>query len=118
MNPFKRPERLIGLGILMCALGLRLRYLSAGVPYGVGIDEPAIVDRALGILQTGNWHPRGFDYPSLVVYLQACVSIVRFLGGALQVRECSGAKIPISPNRVPSPICLPISGSATFPCWM
>ena len=27
MNRFTRPERLIGFGILVCALGLRLRHL-------------------------------------------------------------------------------------------
>ena len=113
---FRSPERLIGLGILMCALGLRLRYLSAGVPYGVGIDEPAIVDRALGILQTGNWHPRGFDYPSLVIYLQASVSVVRFLGGALQGQWSSLSKYDISAVYEAGRLVAAIIGTATV--WL
>jgi 4-amino-4-deoxy-L-arabinose transferase-like glycosyltransferase len=58
-----------------------LWHLSAGVPHALEIDEPAIVDRALQILETGNWNPRGFDYPSLVIYLHVCVAAARFLWG-------------------------------------
>ncbi|HTK28827.1 MAG TPA: glycosyltransferase family 39 protein [Vicinamibacterales bacterium] len=82
MRSRRAAERIALGGVLAAALFLRVRYLSAGVPYAVGIDEPAIVDRALLILRTGSWHPRGFDYPSLVVYLHTCVSAARFLWGA------------------------------------
>ena len=54
------------------------------MPHAVGIDEPQIVDRALRILHTGDWNTHIFDYPTLVIYLQAIVSIVRFLWGALK----------------------------------
>ena len=69
--------------ILGIAAAARLWFLSAGVPHAVGIDEPQIVDRALRILHTGSWNTHRFDYPTLVIYLQACVQIVRFLWGAL-----------------------------------
>ena len=84
MTPFKRPDRWLLLGILAGAAGLRLWYLSAGVPHALEIDEPAIIDRALQILETGNWNPRGFVYPSLVIYLHVCVATARFIWGATQ----------------------------------
>jgi 4-amino-4-deoxy-L-arabinose transferase-like glycosyltransferase len=69
--------------VLATATAARLWYLDAGVPHSVGIDEPQIVDRALRILRTGDWNPHIFDYPTLVIYLQAMVAILRFLWGAL-----------------------------------
>src|SRR5262249_46058370 len=56
---------------------------NAGVPYAVGIDEPIVVDHALRILRTGDWNPHVFNYPTLVIYLQAALDIVRFLFGAV-----------------------------------
>src|SRR6187402_2621184 len=70
--------------VLAAATAARLWYLDAGVPHSVGIDEPQIVDRALRILRTGDWNPHIFDYPTLVIYLQAMVDILRFLWGALK----------------------------------
>src|SRR6185295_9345950 len=49
----------------------------------VGIDEPQVVNRSLRILQTGDWNPHVFDYPTLVIYFHAAVAILRFLWGAL-----------------------------------
>jgi len=69
--------------ILAVALAVRLWNRDAGVPYAVGIDEPQVVDRAIRILHTGDWNTHLFDYPTLVIYLHAVVSIVRFLWGAL-----------------------------------
>src|SRR3954468_688095 len=68
---------------LGAALAARCWHLTAGVPYAVGIDEPQVVNRALRILQTGDWNPHAFDYPTLVIYVHAAVSILRFLWGAL-----------------------------------
>jgi 4-amino-4-deoxy-L-arabinose transferase-like glycosyltransferase len=76
-------ERLALCGILAVAAAARLWFLTAGVPHAVGIDEPQVVDRALNILRTGDWNPHVFDYPTLVIYLQAVVAIARFLWGAL-----------------------------------
>lgn len=70
--------------VLAAALALRVWFLTDGVPFAVGIDEPAIVDRALRILHTGDWNTHVFDYPPLVIYLHAIVSIVRFLIGAFR----------------------------------
>jgi 4-amino-4-deoxy-L-arabinose transferase-like glycosyltransferase len=70
--------------ILAAAAAARLWFLTAGVPHAVGIDEPQVVDRALRILRTGDWNPHLFDYPTLVIYFNAVLAIVRFLWGALQ----------------------------------
>src|SRR5262245_9298274 len=69
--------------ILAVAAAARLWYLTAGVPHAVGIDEPQVIDRAVRILRTGDWNPHVFDYPALVIYFHAAVSILRFLWGAL-----------------------------------
>lgn len=70
--------------ILAVALAARCWYLTAGVPHAVGIDEPQVVNRSLRILQTGDWNPHLFDYPTLVIYFHAAVAILRFLWGALE----------------------------------
>jgi len=57
--------------------------VTAGVPHAVGIDEPAVIDRALRILTAGDWNPHVFDYPTLVIYLHALLAIAVFLGGAV-----------------------------------
>ena len=69
--------------ILAAAAAARLWFLGAGVPHAVGIDEPQVVGRALRILHTGDWNPHIFDYPTLVIYVQAMVAILRFLWGAM-----------------------------------
>src|SRR4051794_9500524 len=76
-------ERLALCGLLAVAAAPRLWVLTAGVPHAAGIDEPQVVDRALRILRTGEWNTHLFDYPTLVIYVQAGVFIVRFLWGAL-----------------------------------
>jgi len=70
--------------ILGVAAVARLWQLTAGVPHAVEIDEPIVVDHALQILRTGDWNPHVFNYPTLVIYLQAGVDIARFLLGALR----------------------------------
>jgi 4-amino-4-deoxy-L-arabinose transferase-like glycosyltransferase len=54
------------------------------VPFAVGIDEPAIVDRALRILRTGDWNTHAWDYPSLVIYIHALDICARYLLGVLR----------------------------------
>src|SRR3954466_2520634 len=76
-------RRIALLLILVAAAAARLWHLTAGVPHAVGIDEPQVIDRAIRILQTGDWNTHIFDYPSLVIYVHAVVAIFRFLWGAL-----------------------------------
>lgn len=72
--------------LLIVAIAAIARFwgLRTGVPFAVGIDEPQVVNRALAILHTGDWNTHLFDYPTLVIYLQAVVAIVRFLWGAIR----------------------------------
>ena len=80
--------------ILAVALAARCWYLTAGVPYAVGIDEPQVVNRSLRILQTGDWNPHVFDYPTLVIYFHAAVAILR---GQLARRRGVNEERPITP---------------------
>ncbi len=83
-GPLRRTSEWLPLtAVLATAAAARLWFLGAGVPHAVGIDEPQVVDRALRILHTGSWNTHLFDYPTLVIYLQAAVAILRFLWGAL-----------------------------------
>lgn len=70
-------------GIVAIGLGLRTWNLDAGVPYAVGVDEPQVANRALRMMQTGDFHPHFFDYPSLYIYVQLCAAIGTFLVGAM-----------------------------------
>jgi 4-amino-4-deoxy-L-arabinose transferase-like glycosyltransferase len=70
-------------GILCTAFGLRVWNLDAGLPYAVGVDEPQIVDRAVRMMRTGDFHPHFFDYPGLYIYLQLVVAVATFIVGAM-----------------------------------
>ena len=76
------PARAALVAVLAAAFVARVWALRAGVPHAVGIDEPAIVTRVLRILNTGDWNPHVFDYPTLVIYLHAAVALLRFMVGA------------------------------------
>jgi len=102
--------------ILTVALAARLWFLSTGVPHAVGIDEPAIVDRVLGILSTGSWNTHAFDYPSLVIYLHAVVAIVRFLFGAERGQWGSLADFDIGSVFLAGRFVTSLIGAATV--WM
>ena len=68
--------------ILTIAAVLRFWGLGSGIPYSIGADEPAIMDRAVHMMKTGDFNPRFFDYPGLYIYLQLVVSTLQFLAGA------------------------------------
>lgn len=69
--------------VLLTAAALRYWGLRHGIPYGVGVDEPEIVERAFRMMTTGSLNPQFFDYGSLHIYIQLAVSIVRFIAGAI-----------------------------------
>jgi 4-amino-4-deoxy-L-arabinose transferase-like glycosyltransferase len=70
-------------GVLALGLGLRVWNLHAGLPYAVGVDEPQLVDRAVRMMRTGDFHPHFFDYPGLYIYLQLAVAVATFIAGAM-----------------------------------
>ncbi len=71
------------MAILAVAAGLRLWNLTAGLPYSVGVDEPQVVDRAVAMMHTGDYHPHFFDYPGLFIHTQLVVAVARFLLGVV-----------------------------------
>ncbi len=78
-----RPSRVNLALVLIAAAGLRFWGLGQGLPYSPAIDEPEIVNRALTMMRTGTLSPHPFyDYPTLYMYVQLVVYIVRFLIGA------------------------------------
>jgi Dolichyl-phosphate-mannose-protein mannosyltransferase len=61
------------------ALVARLTLISGSMPYVGHIDEMEISGRAERILQTGDFNPHFFEYPSLPIYLAAAGFVVGFL---------------------------------------
>ncbi len=71
--------------LLAIALGLRAWGANFGLPaYVYHPDEPAVVERAAGILRTGNFNPEWFHYPSGYIYTQTAAYIAYFLWGAVR----------------------------------
>lgn len=68
--------------ILATAAFLRFWTLGAGIPYGIGVDEPEIMNRSVAMMKTGDFNPHFFHYPGLYLYVQLAVAVVRFLLGA------------------------------------
>lgn len=68
----------------MTAAILRFWGIGHGIPYAIEVDEPEIVERAFNMMRSGSLNPHQFfDYPTLYMYVQLVVSIVRFVVGAL-----------------------------------
>jgi hypothetical protein len=67
---------------IAAAAALRFWSLDAGIPYSFGVDEPEIMNRAVGMMKSGDLNPRFYDYPTLYIYVQLAVACVRFLAGA------------------------------------
>jgi 4-amino-4-deoxy-L-arabinose transferase-like glycosyltransferase len=78
--------------ILLLAFAVRAWGARFGLPdYFYHPDEHAIVDRATAILQTGDYNPHWFNYPSAYIYLQALSYIPYFL---LSAARGFGDRIP------------------------
>lgn len=85
MNAPNRP-RLAWVGLAAVLAGgaaLRFWNIAAGLPYRVGADEPVIAERAIHIMETGDFNPHFFDYPGLYIYLQALVARLVFMVGTV-----------------------------------
>ena len=78
-----RPSRVGLAAVLVAAAVLRFWALGHGIGYAPGVDEPEILDRAVNMMKSGSLNPRFFDYPSLYIYLQMIVAILRFVIGAM-----------------------------------
>ncbi len=76
-------HRLLLLGIILIGAVLRLWTTEAGLPYSVGVDEPALLEKSVHIMKTGDFHPHFWDYGGVTIYLHTAVSSARFLAGAM-----------------------------------
>lgn len=84
-----------GLALSLAAAALlRFWALPQGIPFGVQVDEPEVLLRAVRMMKTGDLNPHFFDYPSLYMYLQALVAVARFLFGAMQGEWSGLAQAP------------------------
>jgi len=79
-----KPSTLALLLVVAIGFTLRLWNISNGVPFAVGIDEPAIMSTVVRILKSGDYNPHFFEYPTGVVYFQLGVAVVQFLSGAMR----------------------------------
>ena len=57
--------------IILTGLFFRLWFVHNTLPYPGHVDEAAIAENALGMIQTGSLNPGFFNYPSLPIYLTA-----------------------------------------------
>ncbi|MCZ7652064.1 MAG: glycosyltransferase family 39 protein [Thermoanaerobaculia bacterium] len=64
--------------LLLAGLWARGQASREGLPYLHHWDEPFVANRALRILQTGDFNPRFFNYGSLRIYLDAAVDVAGF----------------------------------------
>lgn len=78
-----RPARFWLAVVLTIAAVLRFWGLGHGIPFAVGIDEPEIMNRVVGMMRSGSFNPHFYDYPGLYIYIQLAVACVRFLAGAV-----------------------------------
>jgi hypothetical protein len=78
-----RQSSLTLAAILIVAATLRFIGIGAGIPYAIGVDEPQVLDRAVGMMRSGSLNPYFYDYPSLYIYVQLATACLRFMAGAM-----------------------------------
>ena len=76
---FSRASALVAL----VAAALRLWAIDFGVPLVTHPDEPTIVNPALHMVQTFDFDPHWFKYPSMIIYIEAAVIAVVHFGAHL-----------------------------------
>ncbi len=92
---------------------LRFWALGTGIPYMPGVDEPEVMDRAVRIIKTGDFNPHFFDYPSLYIYVQVAVGVVRFLAGAVRGQWASLAQFAAADAYLWGRAVTALAGTAT-----
>ena len=108
----RRPATAALIAILALAFGLRIWRLFDGIPYAVGVDEPAVVERAFRMVRTGDWNPHFFDYPAFVMYTQAVIITMRFLWGAAHGQWASLSAADIAAFYAPGRLVAALFGTA------
>jgi hypothetical protein len=80
-----RRSVMLALGAAVAAgFLLRVASLGSGIPFAVGIDEPAIMTTVVRMLKSGSYNPHFFEYPTGYIYVQLGAAIVNFLVGAVR----------------------------------
>jgi 4-amino-4-deoxy-L-arabinose transferase-like glycosyltransferase len=112
-SDLRPPKVALALVILTAAI-LRFWSLRHGLPYSPAVDEPEIVGRSLNMMRTGNFSPHPFyDYPTLYMYLQLVVFVLRFLLGAMTSAWSSLAEIDTTAFFVSGRAVAALFGTAT-----
>jgi len=102
--------------VMLLALGLRFVGLSQSLPYIDNPDEPTMVNGAIKMLQSGDFNPHYFRWPSLPIYAQFVISIPTFFAGVSNSSVSSIkdlANIPTESFFLSGRIMSAILGSAT-----
>lgn len=94
MNDGKRARLGLTLALTIAAV-LRFWALSQGIGFNPGVDEPEVMDRAVRMIRTGDLNPHFFDYPSLYIYVEAAVAVLRFMVGAMQGKWSALQQAPV-----------------------
>jgi len=80
-----RRRRWLALALILTAgFLLRVFNLGAGIPFALGVDEPAIMTTVVAILKSGDFNPHFFEYPTGYIYVQLGAAVVAFIVGAMQ----------------------------------
>ncbi len=85
--------------LVAVVLALRLTQIRGSLPYSLHYDERHLTERARGIMQTGDWNPHWFRYPSLPIYLTTGAMSAGLLrsaagGGTTEVAEIGNVATP------------------------
>lgn len=82
---FLAKSSVYGLAVIFLTgfgLWLRIWGQKIGLPYVIPADESLVVDAATRVIQTGNFDPQMYYYPSFYIYLEAIVGGLHFLWGS------------------------------------
>ena len=114
LEPAELNRSRLGLVLaLLAAAMLRFWALPQGIPFGLGVDEPEVMERAVRMMKTGDFNPHFFDYPSLYMYVQTVVAVFRFAVGAMQGMWSGLAQAPTEEFYVWGRAVTAILGTAT-----
>ena len=79
----KRPKKdviiiLVMIVVVLFSAAVRYTKIKGGLPYIAHPDEPGIAKTALTMIQTGDFNPKTFMYPSVTYYLTAATFVFGF----------------------------------------
>ena len=80
--------------LVVAALLFRFPATDAGLPYCWHPDEPKLINKGIEILQTGDWNPHWFHYPSLPIYIHSVGAALSYLSSMGETDFVKLADIP------------------------